>query len=225
MNNKVGIKGPDPINTPVHFTIEEHALIQDTHFFETKATVSQKVKTLLLQLHFELKEELREISFLAPREFDPENYQFVKGEHLQGFPYLYLDFPKFFKGQEKLTFRTLFWWGHFFVFSLILEGEYLHQYKRNLLDHYIALANQGLFILMTDTLWEWRLDSNTLLEIRKDNKKEVSAALENRPFLKIHRYLVFDHPALKEGTVIEEALQTFRLMSLLVKAPVGKTGS
>jgi len=221
MDHKEGIKRPTETPdrfTPIRFTIDEHTLIQDTLFFETKVIVSQKVKTLLLQLHLELKKELRGVHFLAPQGFDPKNYQFVKGEHLQAFPYLYLDFPKYFKSQEKLTFRTLFWWGHFFVFSLILEGEHLNQYKINLLDHYTALANQGLFILMTDTPWEWRLESNTLLEIRKENKKEIETALETRPFIKIHRYLKFDHPALRDGTVIEEALQSFRLMSLLVKA-------
>ncbi|MFQ5949366.1 MAG: hypothetical protein ACE5J1_01615 [Nitrospiria bacterium] len=215
MKNKTGMRFS--IEQPIYFTPEEHALIQEIHFFETKVIIAQKVKTLLQQLQLDLKKKITATHFLAPQGFDPEDCQFVKGEHLLDFPYLYLDFPKHFKNKEKLTFRTLFWWGHFFVFSLILEGEYLDQYKRNLLDHYEFLADQGLFILVTDTPWEWRFESNYLLEIRKENKKEVAMALQTRSFLKIHRYLEFDHPALLEGTVIEEALEAFHLMLPLVK--------
>ncbi len=208
----------DPIEKPICFTPEENALIQDTRFFETKARVSEKVKTLLQQIYLELKKEIPTRGLLAPKEFDSENFQFVKGEHLLNFPYRYLDFPKYFKNKEMLTFRTLFWWGHFFVFALILEGALLAQYKRNVLAHYNAFADQGLFILMTDTPWEWRLESKYLLEIRRDNQVEVSNILASCTFLKIHRYLKFEESAVREGRVVEEALKTFRLLQPLLRA-------
>ncbi len=203
---------------PIYFTPEENTLIQDTRFFETKVSVSQKVKTLLKQIHIELKKEIPSSALLAPHAFDSKNFQFVKGEHLLNFPYLYLDFPKHFKNKEMLTFRTLFWWGHFFAFALFLAGHHLNQYKRNLLEHYESLSNQGLFILITENPWEWRRDSKYLIELQKENKPEVEAALENLTFLKIHRYLNFDRSVVREGKVVEEALKTFRLMRLLIMA-------
>ncbi|MFQ5561901.1 MAG: hypothetical protein ACE5FU_15135 [Nitrospinota bacterium] len=109
------------------FTPEENALIQDTYFFETKVCVSRKVKTLLEQIQIELKKEIPVNGLLVPKGFDSENFQFVKSEHLLNFPYRYLDFPKHFKNKEMLTFRTMFWWGHYFVFALILGGQYLNQ--------------------------------------------------------------------------------------------------
>lgn len=203
---------------PVRFTPEENILIQDTRFFETKVSVSQKVKTLLKQIHIELKQEIPTNGLITPQGFDSKNFQLVKGEHLLNFPYLYLDFPKHFKNKEMMTFRTLFWWGHFFVFSWFLEGQCLNQYRRNLLEHYELFSNQGLFILMTEKPWEWRLESKYLLEIRKENKQEVAAALETQTFLKIHRYLNFDQTAVREGKVVEEALKAFRLMRPLIEA-------
>lgn len=200
------------------FTPEENALIQDTRFFETKARVSQKVKTLLEQIHLVLKKEMPARGLLLPQGFDSANFQFVKGEHLLNFPYRYLDFPKHFKNKEMLTFRTLFWWGHFFVFALMLEGQFLAQYKRNILAHYSALSDQGLFILMTETPWEWRLESRYLLEIRRDNQAGVKKALASRTFLKIHRYLKFDQAAVREGKGVEEALNAFRLLAPLLKS-------
>jgi len=180
--------------------------------------VSQKVKTLLQQIHLELKKEIPTRGLLVPQGFDSENFQFVKGEHLLNFPYRYLDFPKYFKNKEMLTFRTLFWWGHFFVFALMLEGTSLEQYKRNLLTHYDSFSDHGFFILMTETPWEWRLESKYLLEIRTDNQKEVTSALASRTFLKIHRYLKFEESVVREGRVVGEALKTFHLLQPLLRA-------
>lgn len=161
---------------------------------------------------------------LLPQGFDSANFQFVKGEHLLNFPYRYLDFPKHFKNKEMLTFRTLFWWGHFFVFSLMLEGEFLAQYKRNLLTHYGSFSNQEFFILMTETPWEWRMESKYLLEIRTDNQEEVRKALASRTFLKVHRYLKFEESAVRKRKVVEEALKTFRLLRSLLRDE-SKSGS
>ncbi len=180
--------------------------------------MSQKVKTLLEQIHLKFKEEIPARGLLVPEGFDPANFQFVKGEHLLNFPYRYLDFPKYFKNKEMLTFRTLFWWGHFFVFALILEGRFLEQYKRNLLTDYHLFSDHGLFILRTKTPWVWRFEAKYLLEIRKDNQEEVTRALASRTFLKIHRYLKFEENAVKEGRVVEEALKTFRLLQSLLRA-------
>ena len=69
---------------------------------------------------------------------------------------------------------------------------------------------------MTEQPWEWRRESRYLLEIRTDNREEVAAALKTRTFLKIHRYVTFDRPAVREGRVVEAVLKTFRLLRPLV---------
>jgi len=172
---------------------------------------------LLQQLHRDLEPELAAADLIAPKGFDRRVSQLVKGEHLGDFPYLYLDFPKFFSHEEKFTFRTLFWWGHFFVFSWIVQGTALRQYKANLLDHYERLADKGLYLLMTESLWEWGNTSDNLLEIRSDNREAVATSLEARSFLKLHRYIDFDHPAVLGGRVNEAALEAFRLMLPIVR--------
>lgn len=203
---------------PIPLTDDERALIKDTSFFRAKAAIGKKIKENLLALHEALKEELVLASLLAPEGADLQTGQFVKGEHLQDFPYQYLDFPKFFSHAEKFTFRSLFWWGHHFVFALILEGAYLEQYKKNLLSSYDRLADQGLSILLAPTPWEWRNHPELLLEIRSDNKEIVSETVASRPWLKIHRLIGFDHPLFVENRLAEAGRETFRLMKLIVSA-------
>lgn len=204
------------IDRTIEFSPAERRLIQETDFFQIKAVITKKVKRLLEQLHAALTEELSTSDLLAPEGTDKITGQFVKGEHLHDFPYQYLDLPKFFSQDEKFTFRSLFWWGHHFVFALILEGRHLERYKRNLLDAYDQLADQDLYILMSPTLWEWEKRPELLLEIRKDNREAVEVALTTRPFLKIHRFIDFSDPAFEKGALVEEGRKAFRLMSTIV---------
>ncbi|HEY5649647.1 MAG TPA: hypothetical protein VLB09_07725 [Nitrospiria bacterium] len=201
---------------PLTFSTEELSVIQDTRLFKIKADVTPKIQNLLHQLQAVYSEELSRSSLLMPEGVDTHKGQFVKGEHLLDFPYLYLDFPKLFTTEEKFAFRSLFWWGHYWVFAWILEGGHMRQYKDNLIGAYDQLSGRGLHLLMTDTPWEWRKDPEFSLEIRKDNRDQITAAIQARPFLKIHRYVDFENPAFVKGDIAREAAEIFRLMTVIV---------
>src|SRR2546428_11969619 len=138
---------------PILFTADELRLVADEQFFRDKARIMKKVRGTLDALYFMLKEELHSIELVAPPGFNPEAHQFVKGEHLEDFPYQYLDYFKHFQGEEKFTFRTLLWWGHHIVFALILQGGHLTQYKKNLMNRYGGVADQGLALCLGSTPW------------------------------------------------------------------------
>lgn len=141
---------------PILFTPDELSLLSDSRFFKTKARVMKKVKAQMEALHDGLKEDLAGVDLLAPEGFDVTLYQFVKGEHLEDFPYQYLDCPKHFAGGVKFTFRSLFWWGHHYVFALILEGGDLTRYKQNLLNRYEKVADKGICLCLGGSPWEWK---------------------------------------------------------------------
>ena len=206
------------IDRPLSLTSDERTLIKDTSFFQAKVIIGKKIKATLVALHAALKEEITLSSLLAPDEVDLQVGQFVKGEHLHDFPYQYLDFPKHFSHAEKFTFRSLFWWGHHFVFSLILEGTYLEQYKKNLFASYGRLADRGLSISLAPTPWEWHNRPELLLEIRSDHQEIVLEAVSGRPWLKIQRIIDFDHPLFAESRLVEAGRETFRLMKTVVSA-------
>ncbi|MEW6324133.1 MAG: hypothetical protein AB1515_01975 [Nitrospirota bacterium] len=199
------------------FTERERRLMADAEFFPLKAAATDKVKAALLQLRDKLKAELAAARLPAPEGADLERGQLVKGEHLLDFPYQYLDFPKCFSQGDMLTFRTLFWWGHHVTFALMLGGRELARYKANLLARYDDLADHDLHLLMTQTPWEWRRGADYLLPLLRGNRERVAAALADRPFLKIHRILDFEHPALKDGTFAAEGRTVFRLMARIAE--------
>jgi hypothetical protein len=133
-------------------TADEVNVLGNQDFFRQKAVISAKIKRTLELLHHRLKPEVVKHTLLAPDGFDPEAVQLVKGEHLEECPYQYLDFPRYYTRQDKLAFRSLFWWGHHLVFALIVEGPLVKNYRMNLFNRFSEVANHQLslseFIIM-----------------------------------------------------------------------------
>jgi hypothetical protein len=194
------------------FTADELTLVADEHFFQAKARIMHKVRAVLDEVHAALKDELAGVDLLAPEGFDPARFQFVKGEHLEACPYQYLDFPKHFVGNEKFTFRSLFWWGHHFVFALILEGAGLLRYKQNLINRYHLVAGRQLCLALAPAPWEWKQGEGYTLPLTHDRKPEVSAVLAGRRFFKLARFVPPDDPVVREGRLAEVGRETLRAL-------------
>jgi hypothetical protein len=194
------------------FTDEEIGLIRDQSFFQAKARITRKVRSLLDELHAGLREDLQGVQLLAPEGFVPERCQFVKGEHLEDFPYQYLDFPKHFEGDQKFTFRSLFWWGHHFIFALILEGAQVLRYKQNLLNRYQAVAGHQIALSLAPSPWDWQCGDGYTLDLTPDHRSQVAAVLSGRPFFKLARFVRTDDAAVRNGSLVRVGRETLRTL-------------
>ncbi len=206
------------MDDPTLFTPDEIALVADEKFFRAKAAITPKVCALLEAVHAALKQELAGAPLITPSGFDPDKYQYVKGEHLEDYPYQYLDFPKHFDGDTKFTFRTLFWWGHHVVFALILEGEGLLRYKQNLINRYREVADRDLCLCLSPTPWEWKQGQGYTLSLTRDRKPEVAAVLSDRPFFKLARFVPLDDPLVRRGRLVEAGRTALRAVLPVVAA-------
>jgi len=198
------------MDEPALFTPDELRLVADRQFFPAKARVMAKVRATLEAIQIGLTADLAGVELVTPPRFDPAKFQLVKGEHLEEFPYQYLDFPKHFAGGETFTFRSLFWWGHAFVFALILEGPHLLQYKRNLINRYHEVAGKDLRLSLAPTPWQWKSGEGYTLPLTHDRKSEVAAVLSGRRFFKLARYVPVDDPAVRDGLVPAIGRETWR---------------
>jgi hypothetical protein len=198
------------MNTTHSFTTDELALLADQEFFRKKAAISVKIKQVLEDLHHRLEAEIASQPLLAPEGFDPQARQFVKGEHLEDFPYQYVDFPRLYTRENKFAFRSLVWWGHHVVFALMVEGPLVKQYRRNLFNRYAEVADHHLCLCLSPSLWEWKAGPGLTLPITHDRRSAIAATLDHRTFFKIARFLPIDDPAVETGTIVEEGLQAFQ---------------
>ena len=201
---------PEKPPAPVLFTPDELRLLGDRTFFRAKAQIMKKMKAILESVYGGLQKELTGVELLAPEGFNSTSCQFVKGEHLEDFPYQYLDFFKHFDGEVKFTFRSLLWWGHHIVFALILEGGRLSQYKKNLMNRYGDVADRGLSLCLGGTPWEWKRGEGYTMELTWERKNELMALLDRRSFVKLARFVPFDDPAVQQGRVPELGVATLR---------------
>lgn len=201
---------------PVAFTNEETSLLADAQFFRKKAAITTKIRAMLEATRGALQHELAGLPLVAPPDFDPDIHQLVKGEHLEDFPYQYLDCPKHFSSSNKFTFRTLVWWGHHVACALLLEGSAIGRYKRQLLGRFHQLAGRDLELSLAPSLWEWKCGEGYTLPITHDRKAQIAAVLAERSFLKVVRYVPLGDPRVREGQLPQMACETFRSMYPLV---------
>jgi hypothetical protein len=198
------------------FTDEEAVLLADAQFFRKKAAITRKIRAMLEATHGALQNELAGLLLVAPPDFNPHHHQLVKGEHLEDFPYQYLDCPKHFSGANTFTFRTLVWWGHHVAYALLLEGSEIGRYKRQLLGRFHQLAGNDLELSLAPSLWEWKCGEGYTLPITHDRKAQIAAVLAERSFLKIVRCVPLGDPRVREAQLAQMACETFRALSPLV---------
>lgn len=192
------------------FSPDDLQLLSDRDFFQKKISISRKIRTTLEELHSQLAIEARTRTFLAPEEFNLHALQYVKGEHLEHFPYQYLDFPRHYTRETKFAFRCLFWWGHHVVFALILEGPLMKQYRKNFFNRFSEVADRHLCLSLSPSLWEWKAGPGLTMDITHQHRSELAAVLDRRTFFKIGRYIPFSDPLAESGDIIQEGLRTFR---------------
>ena len=202
--------------TRVSFTEDETALLADAQFFRKKARITEKIRGQLEAVHAALTEELGRVALLTPPDFDARSHQFVKGEHLESFPYQYLDCPKHFRVADKFTVRTLFWWGHHVVWALLLDGDLIKSYKKRIVDRFHQIAGHDLELSLAPTLWEWKQGAGFTLPITHDRKAQIAAVLAERPFLKIVRFVPLTDPRVQGGQLAELSRETVRAMLPIV---------
>ena len=193
-------------------TAEELAIVSDRTFFMAKARISAKIRRTLDRLLPALQHELGNQPLVTPEHFSIEAFQIVKGEHLEECPYQYLDFPRFYTKSDKFAFRSLFWWGHHIVFSLLIEGGHLRTYKENLINRYTEMADRQICLGIAPTLWEWNQGAGYTLDLTRAKRSEVAAVLAHRPFFKLSIFVPWDHPSVLNDTIVDHGRQSLRAM-------------
>lgn len=196
-------------------TPEELALVSSRTPFELKHQATEKLKDLMQRVRHALLAELEPEHILCPEQTDFVRGQIAKGENYEGYPYVMLDFPKHFGKTDIFTYRTMFWYGHYFIFSLLLAGTHLSTYLERLDKHFDTFSTAGFFAAKAD-LWDWRPDAFERLDSAR--KSEILMQLRTLPFLKLAKLLA---PSIlsDESAVLSGARSFYRLTTLLTAKP------
>lgn len=100
-------------------------MVSDAGVILTKNRIIDTVYELFGELSSFCVQHLAEHSSELPSEITQLSPKISRGENYLGLPWVVLDYPRCFRGEDIFSVRSFFWWGNFFSTSLLLSGKYL----------------------------------------------------------------------------------------------------
>ncbi len=119
------------------FNSSEIELVVNKDFIDQKNNIQQRIFSLLNELG-------NQTSLKHNNDFASIGPKVSRGESLENYPFMILDYPRHFSKKEIFAFRTLFWWGNYICFTIHLKGIYIPENLDHLKLITINLALIGI---------------------------------------------------------------------------------
>ncbi len=173
---------------PTDWSPLEIKLLNTVDVFLHKPAIMKKAEANLISLKHEIIKTISQAPHPCPPDSDITKGQVVRGENHKGFPFISLDMPQMFSKSEMFTYRTLFWWGHDLIFSLILK----QQNQTKLIKKLIYLKNypewKDVQLARAPTPWEWEKNKNNFITLSESSEKEIGNTINSIQYVKLCRF-------------------------------------
>lgn len=162
------------------FSADEVRLMCDNTFFPKKHEIIRKTELYFFQMipvieklmvDFKVEHQIGE-KLLGPKIF--------KGENYLSFPYVNMDFPRIFKKENIFAFRTMFWWGHHFSFTIHFSGKYLNMFHQKI-QHLSFKENLEVKICVHKEQWHHHFEEGNYIDFSYNEIKNI----KKNQFLKL----------------------------------------
>jgi len=197
--------------TKITFSEEEMRAMLNARFFEVKKDVMQRVMELFAVLERNLKAEIAQLEVQFDS-LETQTGKIFKGESYRNLPYIVLDYPKLFSADNVFTFRSMFWWGNEFSFTLHLQGRALEKLYPGIQKNINVLLNKGVYFCLNHTPWQYAFTKDNYVPL----EEVIHAAFpENlsREFIKLSRKI----PLAEYNKAAVYGMETFILLRELLK--------
>lgn len=196
----------------------EISLLNHVEVFLNKPGIMKKAEQYLNALGDAIIRDLAQNKIPLPPETKREKFQLTRGENHKGFPYLSLDIPQMFTKTEMFTYRTLFWWGHYLGFALILKGKDLPRYTGNLIKEKNNSHLDNVYLAATPTPWEWSLTEQNYKKVSDASEEELKTIIETIEHIKLIRIYPMDAESFAELDWVTAGISTWKDLSKIAKA-------
>ncbi len=178
---------PTPPSSPEDWQLKDLEMISHVEVFLNKPAILKKVENRLTKLKDAMVIELLSCAHQLPSGTNIEKGQIARGENHNGFPFLSLDIPQNFSKSEMYTFRTLFWWGHYLGFSMILKGDKLNTYFQRLATNCMESSFLDIYLSIAQNPWEWRMDKKYFIPVSEHQTLvDQSTSLDYMKIIRIY---------------------------------------
>jgi len=190
----------------------EMQMLATVDVFRHKPGIMKKAEGFLAALKLALVEDLARETHPLPEGIDIRKGQIARGENHNGFPFISLDMPQLFNKNTFFTYRTLFWWGHYLGFSLILKGAPMERAVGRLTGESAAREAGNLLVGLAPTPWEWELHPDHFVPLEACGAERLRRHAETHQYLKLLRCISVTDPSFAHLDWTRTGVDTFRDM-------------
>ena len=191
----------------------EVKLLNTVDIFRHKPAIMKKAEANLTALKQEIIKTLSQAPHPCPPESDIVKGQIVRGENHKGFPFISLDMPQMFSKSKMFTYRTLFWWGHDLIFSLILKQDN----QDPLIEKLIQLKEhpewEDIQLAIALTPWEWEKDMNNFIPLFGTSDIKIRDTINSVKYIKICRFYSLASSEFPKLNWADAGLATWKTLS------------
>ncbi len=170
----------------------EIRLITERELFLRKPGIMKKATENLEGLKDQLIAQIAKDGRNYPEGTDLTKGQIAKGENHNGFPFISLDMPQRFSKTEMFTFRTLFWWGHYLGFSLILKGGGLNDFAEKLSKRKDSDLLRYAYFAVSSNIWEWEKKNENFRLVSESSSDFILKTVSEINYIKLIRFIPLD---------------------------------
>jgi hypothetical protein len=169
--------------TKVMLSPKELELVKNADWILTKNAVIQKVYLLFGGLSEVYRLALENNPSFEREDIGIRSPKISKGDQYEGLPWVMLDYPRNFAGEDSFSIRSFFWWGNFCSITVLLSGTFQEKYAASVEEYFRSQSPRcrDWFIGTGSDPWKHHF--------RKDNYLPVSewngGPMRDLPFIKL----------------------------------------
>lgn len=172
-------------NKSIKFTPSEQEVIQNDEFLLVKQQAIDKVLSVFSALKEEIEVLLEQNQWWDQIPGTIGDVKMAKGESYRSLPYVILDYPRKFSFEDIFAYRCMFWWGHFFSFTLHLQGQSRKKFAPLLKEGIHQTDPSGLYLAVGDTPFEYHYGADNYKPLEDFTHSEIETLFENKDFIKL----------------------------------------
>ena len=163
---------------------EELQLVNNPDWILTKRIIIEKVNQFLGALSENQKAVIENEKDWLPLAVVQSTAKISKGENYLQLPYLLLDYPRCFDGENIFAVRTMFWWGNYFSITLQLSGIYKQMFQKKIIEN-SGLVKQHFFICINENQWHHHFEADNYIAVKELANKDLQDIILKKQFVKL----------------------------------------
>jgi len=167
------------------FDAYELQIMHNTKFLRTKRAVIATQVQLLANFAQKLQQLPVHQQFNFPIEVHCKSVKVAKGNNYRGLPYVMLDCPKAFQKEHIFAFRSMFWWGHGYSFTLHLGGKFWNRYREIITANLAQVNTNNMYVCVNNSAWEYHFEADNYCTLQSLTTAQQQRLFNNRNFCKL----------------------------------------